>query len=264
MCKGNLVAIRAVMGHQKPSRQPFFELAARIRERRVGRLDDKRMPELQQYGVHGGVLLYGSTEIVDLHAPPLSAKLYVGVIRGAVRPHQDSKPGHALSSDEPDLDTSVLTPIGYDGRKAAFEKIYIFNSPVANLQPVPDRQISSLQVWCQPAKILSREARQKTIRGCSKLRSFRHGSLPNQGKSTTAVSQPDAPNHRHTVRNPTPRTPGMTAVCRVCAVASRRASYGRCPGASKVVVNTLKVVVKESERTTAAFSSVSYGYSGFR
>jgi len=76
--------------------------------------------------------------------PPLSAKLYVGVIRSAVRPHQDSKPGHALSFDEPDFDASVLTPIGYDGRKAAFEKIDIFNSPIANLQPVPDRQISSL------------------------------------------------------------------------------------------------------------------------
>src|SRR6266446_5124992 len=244
MCKGNLVAIRAVMGHQKPSRQPFFELAARIRERRVGRLDDKRMPELQQYGVHGGVLLYGSTEIVDLHAPPPSAKLYVGVIRSAVRPHKDSKPGHALSSDEPDLDTPVLAPVGYDGCKAAFEKIDMFYPPVTNLQPVPDRQISGLQVWCQPAKILSRQARQKTIRGCSKLRSFRHGSIPNRGKSTTAVTQPDAPNHRHTVRNATPRTPGLTAVCRVCAVASRRACLWPLPRSLKVIANTLKVVAK--------------------
>src|SRR4029077_8461496 len=215
MCKRNLVAIRAIVGHQKPSRQPFLELAARIRESGVSGLDDKRMCELQQQAMQGGVLLYGSTEIVDLHAPPLSAKLYVGVIRSAVRPHKDSKPGHALSSDEPDLDTPVLAPVGYDGSKAAFEKIDIFNSPIANLQPVPDRQISGLQVWCQQAKILSREARQKTIRGCSKLRDFRHDSLPNRGKSTTAVSQPDAPNHRHTVHNATPRTPGMTALCRV-------------------------------------------------
>src|SRR6266404_72036 len=217
MCKRNLVAIRAVMGHQKPSRQPFFELAARIRERRVGRLDDKRMPELQQYGVHGGVLLYGSTEIVNLHAPPLSTKLYVGVIRSAVRPHEDSKPGHALSSDEPDLDTSVLAPVGYDGRKAAFEKTDMFYPPVTNLQPVPDRQISSLQVWCQPAKILSRQARQKTIRGCSKLRSFRHGSVPNRARAQQPSLNRMRPVHRHTVRNATPRTPGMTALCGVCA-----------------------------------------------
>src|SRR6266446_1915143 len=244
MCKRNLVAIRAVMGHQKPSRQPFFELAARIRERRVGRLDDKRMPELQQYGVHGGVLLCGSTEILDLHAPPLSTKLYVGVIRSAVRPHQDCKPGHALSSDESDLDTPVLVPIGYDGRKAAFEKIDIFNSPVTNLQPVPDRQISSFQVRCQPAQVLSREARQETIGGCFKWWVFRHGSLPSQGKSTAAVSQPDAPNHRHTVRNATPRTPGLTAVCRVCAVASRRACLWPLPRSLKVIANTLKVVAK--------------------
>src|SRR6266404_5592667 len=207
MCKRNLVAIRAVMGHQKPSRQPFLELAARIRERRVGRLDDKRMCELQQQAMQGGVLRYGSTEIVDLHAPPLSAKLYVGVIRSAVRPHKDSKPGHALSSDEPDLDTPVLAPLGYDGSKAAFEKIDIFNSPIANLQPVPDRQISGLQVWCQQAKILSREARQKTIRGCSKLRSFRHGSVPNRARAQQPSLNRMRPVHRHTVSNATPRIP---------------------------------------------------------
>src|SRR6266403_333674 len=160
------------MRHQKPSRQPFLELAARICESGISGLDDKRMCELQQQAMQGGVLLYGSTEIVDLHAPPLSAKLYVGVIRSAVRPHEDSKPGHALSSDEPDLDTSVLAPVGYDGRKAAFEKIDMFYPPVTNLQPVPDRQISGLQVRCQPAQVLSREARQETIGGLFQMVGF--------------------------------------------------------------------------------------------
>ena len=158
-----LLAVDAVVRHEKPARQSLFDLAAAVGECGCRGLRQERMRETQHRAMQRIAALVGFAQAGRADAQALAGSLDVGCVLGPIASQHDCQTGHAFAADDADLDAGLGSSVGDDGRKPGFDEIDLVDALPAGFKRLPDRKINRFEMRFEQREVLTRKARQNPI-----------------------------------------------------------------------------------------------------
>ena len=132
--EGELIAVDAIIRHEKPARQALLDLAAAVGERGCGGLSQEGMRVAQHGAMKRSAPLVGFAQAGRADAQALAGDLDVGRVLRPIASQHDCQAGHAFAADDADLDAGLARAVGDDGRKAGFDEIDVVDALPAGLR----------------------------------------------------------------------------------------------------------------------------------
>ena len=156
MGQAQFIAIHAVVRHQQPPRQAFFDLAAFVGEGGLRGLRRERAHVTQQYVVQWHARCDCLAKLLSRDALPIARDLHVGLVRNAVAiSHDHARPGHTFASDDADGRFSI----GDHRRDPAFDEVDVLDALVRGGELRTKGKIDSHQVGFEQAQVCFGQSR---------------------------------------------------------------------------------------------------------
>jgi hypothetical protein len=164
----------------------------RIADRGMRDLNQERLYVFQHDGLQAGIPRHDGAQRVGRHPIPGSGELHVGRVRRPGVSEQNRQAGHALGTDQTDLDTDVIRLTGNHRGDAGFGKVDVFDRAARLFQHGAQRKVDWGEVWTQNREILWGQTGEQTV----VLGFGGHVTLAAHGREQKQVSQSLAPGDR--------------------------------------------------------------------